>query len=59
MSFSTLEQVNFVFVRVETGDGLVGWGEAACLDGPTWGEESSGATSRPGWWAATPPSLPT
>src|SRR5258708_36514448 len=41
MSFTTLEAVNFVFVRLETADGLVGWGEAACLDGPTWSEESS------------------
>src|SRR6266566_4396642 len=41
MSFTTLETVNFVFVRLETGDGLVGWGEAACLGGPTWSEESS------------------
>jgi muconate/chloromuconate cycloisomerase len=41
MSFTTLEVVNFAFVRVETGDGLVGWGEAACLGGPTWSEESA------------------
>jgi muconate cycloisomerase len=41
MSFTTLEAVNFVFVRLETTDGLVGWGEAACLGGPTWSEESS------------------
>src|ERR1700687_3424501 len=41
MSFTTLEAVNFVFVRLETADGLVGWGEAACLGGPTWSEESS------------------
>ena len=41
MSFTTLEAVNFVFVRVETRDGLVGWGEAACLGGPTWSEESA------------------
>jgi L-alanine-DL-glutamate epimerase-like enolase superfamily enzyme len=33
--------VNFVFVRIETCDGLVGWGEAACLGGPTWSEESA------------------
>ena len=33
MSFTTLEAVNFVFVRLETVDGLVGWGEAACLGG--------------------------
>jgi muconate cycloisomerase len=26
---------------METADGLVGWGEAACLGGPTWSEESS------------------
>jgi len=30
-----------VFVRIETRDGLVGWGEAACLGGPTWSEESA------------------
>src|SRR5207245_9705896 len=41
MSFTTLEAVNFAFVRVETVDGLVGWGEAACLGGPTWSEESA------------------
>ena len=41
MSFTTLEAVNFAFVRLETVDGLVGWGEAACLGGPTWSEESS------------------
>ena len=41
MSFTTLEAVNFVFVRIETADGLTGWGEAACLGGPTWSEESA------------------
>ena len=41
MSFTTLEAVNFVFVRLETVDGHVGWGEAACLGGPTWSEESA------------------
>jgi muconate cycloisomerase len=41
MSFTTLQAVNFVFARVETRDGLVGWGEAACLGGPTWSEESA------------------
>ncbi len=41
MSFTTLEVVNFAFVRVETRSGLVGWGEAACLGGPTWSEESA------------------
>lgn len=41
MSFTTLEAVNFVFVRLETRQGLVGWGEAACLGGPTWSEESA------------------
>jgi len=40
MSFTTLEAVNFAFVRIETAGGLVGWGEAACLGGPTWSEES-------------------
>jgi muconate cycloisomerase len=40
MSFTTLEVVNFVFVRLETREGHVGWGEAACLGGPTWSEES-------------------
>jgi muconate cycloisomerase len=40
MSFITLEAVNFAFVRIETAGGLVGWGEAACLGGPTWSEES-------------------
>jgi muconate/chloromuconate cycloisomerase len=41
MSFTTLEAVNFVFVRIETREGHVGWGEAACLGGPTWSEESA------------------
>src|SRR5262249_17576793 len=41
MSFTTLEAVNFAFVRMETSSGLVGWGEAACLGGPTWSEESA------------------
>jgi muconate/chloromuconate cycloisomerase len=41
MSFTTLQAVNFVFVRLETTDGHVGWGEAACLGGPTWSEESA------------------
>jgi muconate cycloisomerase len=41
MSFTTLEAVNFVFVRLETTEGMTGWGEAACLGGPTWSEESS------------------
>src|SRR2546428_8767605 len=41
MSFTTLEKVNFAFGRMETSDGLVGWGEAACLGGPTWSEESA------------------
>jgi muconate cycloisomerase len=41
MSFTTLEAVNFAFVRLETTEGLVGWGEAACLGGPTWSEESA------------------
>ncbi|MGH7354024.1 MAG: muconate/chloromuconate family cycloisomerase [Candidatus Rokuibacteriota bacterium] len=40
MSFTTLHAVNFAFVRVETRDGVIGWGEAACLGGPTWSEES-------------------
>src|SRR5262249_2999156 len=41
MSFTTLRAVNFALVRLETADGLVGWGEAACLGGPTWSEESA------------------
>jgi muconate cycloisomerase len=41
MSFTTLHAVNFVFVRLETRDGRTGWGEAACLGGPTWSEESA------------------
>lgn len=41
MSFTRLEMMNFVFVRLETRDGHVGWGEAACLGGPTWSEESA------------------
>jgi muconate cycloisomerase len=41
MSFTTLHEMNFAFVRVETRGGLIGWGEAACLGGPTWSEESA------------------
>jgi len=41
MSFTTLKAVNFAFVRLETAEGAVGWGEAACLGGPTWSEESA------------------
>jgi muconate/chloromuconate cycloisomerase len=41
MSFTTLTAVNFAFVRLETRGGVVGWGEAACLGGPTWSEESA------------------
>ena len=41
MSFTTLEAVNFAFVRLTLDDGLTGWGEAACLGGPTWSEESA------------------
>jgi muconate cycloisomerase len=41
MSFTTLKAVNFAFVRLEARNGLVGWGEAACLGGPTWSEESA------------------
>lgn len=41
MSFTTLRAVNFAFVRLATDDGAVGWGEAACLGGPTWSEESA------------------
>ena len=41
MSFTTLRAVNFVLVRLRTDDGAVGWGEAACLGGPTWSEESA------------------
>src|SRR5436309_13425641 len=47
MSFTTLEAVNFAFVRLETSDGLVGWGEPACLGGPTWSEESSESVAVP------------
>lgn len=41
MSFTTLLAVHLVFVRLETRDGAAGWGEAACLGGPTWSEESA------------------
>jgi muconate/chloromuconate cycloisomerase len=41
MSFTRLETVQYVFVRVESREGVVGWGEAACLGGPTWSEESA------------------
>jgi muconate cycloisomerase len=38
-SLSTSEQ-NYVLVRVRTGDGVEGIGEAATLGGPRWSEES-------------------
>ncbi len=65
MSFTTLTAVNFVFVRIETRDGLVGWGEAACLGGPDLERGIGGvdrghaasATSRPGSSGATPPQI--
>ncbi|MGB1258037.1 MAG: muconate/chloromuconate family cycloisomerase, partial [Thiolinea sp.] len=41
MSFGAPDAVNFVMVRLETVDGLVGWGEAATLGGPGWSAESS------------------
>jgi muconate cycloisomerase len=41
MSFTSLDAVQYVFVRLETRDGVAGWGEAACLGGPTWSEESA------------------
>src|SRR5438876_2109438 len=41
MSLTTLRAVNFGFVRLEADDGLVGWGEAACLGGPTGSAESA------------------
>ena len=41
MSFGAPDAVNFVFVKIETTDGQVGWGEAATLGGPTWSEESA------------------
>jgi muconate cycloisomerase len=41
MSFTTLRAVNFALVRITTDDAVVGWGEAACLGGPTWSEESA------------------
>ena len=41
MSFGAPREVNFVLVRVETRGGIVGWGEAATFQGPTWSEESA------------------
>ena len=41
MSFGAPREVNFVLVRVEVKGGIVGWGEAATFQGPTWSEESA------------------
>jgi muconate cycloisomerase len=41
MSFATVEEVNFVMVRLTSRNGITGFGEAATLQGPTWSEESS------------------
>lgn len=41
MSFGAPDRVNFVIVKLKTHNGIVGWGEAATLGGPTWSEESS------------------
>ena len=41
MSFVATSAVNYVLVRIETEEGLVGWGEAATFQGPTWSEESA------------------
>src|SRR4029453_7778165 len=47
MSFTTLEAVNFVFVRIETRDGLGGWGEPAGRGGPRGGEGSAESIAAP------------
>ena len=41
MSFGAPDEVNYVLVKIETQDDLVGWGEAATFQGPTWSEESA------------------
>lgn len=41
MSFGAVREVNYVLIRIETQEGLVGWGEAATFHGPTWSEESA------------------
>lgn len=41
MSFGAPTEVNFVLVRIEARGGIVGWGEAATFQGPTWSEESA------------------
>ncbi len=41
MSFGAPDEVNFVLVRVRARGGIVGWGEAATFQGPTWSEESA------------------
>lgn len=41
MSFGSPREVNYVLVRVEAQGGLIGWGEAATFQGPTWSEESA------------------
>jgi muconate cycloisomerase len=41
MSFGTVEEVNFVLVRLTARNGIMGLGEAATLQGPTWSEESA------------------
>ena len=39
VSFGRLEKINFVLVKIKTRRGLVGYGEASTLQGPTWSEE--------------------
>ena len=41
MSFGSTSTVNYVLVRIETDEGIEGWGEAATFQGPTWSEESA------------------
>jgi muconate cycloisomerase len=41
MSFGSPREVNFTLVRMEAQGGVIGWGEAATFQGPTWSEESA------------------
>ncbi|MFQ5710667.1 MAG: mandelate racemase/muconate lactonizing enzyme family protein [Candidatus Geothermarchaeales archaeon] len=40
LSFGAIEVINYVITRVYTDESVVGLGEAATLQGPTWSEES-------------------
>jgi muconate cycloisomerase len=40
LSFGSIQQQSYCFVRAELASGAVGWGEAATIGGASWNEES-------------------